>query len=145
LPPQVEAEQYFVGQKIIHPVHYPRYWIGLNSSASAWPKFKWIDGWSPGPADYDPAYTNWGTDSAGGSEPNNGTAGFCAVADYLEAKNVTSNVTFAWGWNDQDCSLRRPSLCWQPPRECGELVLAKRPADCPAAGSQPSAGGHFSY
>ncbi len=126
LPLQVEAEQYFVGQRIIHPVHYPRYWIGLNSSAAAWPKFRWIDGWSPGPADYDPAHTNWGTDSAGRAEPNNATAGFCAVADYLEAKNVTSNVTFGWGWNDQDCSLQRPSLCWQPPREWSELGSPKR-------------------
>ncbi len=100
---------------MVHPVHFPRYWIGLNSSAASWPNFNWVDGYSPGPANYAPAFTNWGKDAAGVAEPNNKTHGFCVVADYLEAKNITTKLTYNWAWNDQDCNLNRPSMCWQPP------------------------------
>jgi hypothetical protein len=126
-PTQIEAETYFISNLIVHPVHFPRYWIGLNSSAATWPSFTWVDGYSAGPSGYTGAYTNWGKDSTGVAEPNNRTHGFCAVADYLEAKNVTSRLTFNWAWNDVDCTTNRPSMCWQPPRECAGHMAAGAP------------------
>ena len=113
-PPQIEAETYFVRARLLHPIYYPRYWISLQSTATSWPTFKWMDGYTPGPDGYTGAYVNWGVSADGTNQPDNRTH-LCGVGDYLLAKNITANLTMQWGWNDVPCTATYASMCWQPP------------------------------
>jgi hypothetical protein len=116
LPTQIDAENYFVRARLLHPIYYPKYWLALQSTNATWPTFKWTDGFTPGPDGYTGAYTNWGVRTDGAKEPS--TKGhLCGVADFLLARNVTATLAIQWGWNDVSCSGSYPAMCWQPPRE----------------------------
>ncbi len=117
----------------LNPLWYPKYWLGLSTVAS-WPYYSWDDGVSPGP-DYPSSrkyYRHWGNFQNTAAEPNE--AALCAVADYLEAYNISkanqsppslSDNYAAWGWNDQHCNKTFSYICQYPPsREWGGPVAA---------------------
>ena len=107
----------------LDPLWYPKYWLGLSTVAS-WPYYSWDDGVSPGP-DYpsnSKYYRHWGNFQNTAAEPNE--AALCAVADYMEAYNISkanqsppslSDSYAAWGWNDQHCNRTFAYICQYPP------------------------------
>jgi hypothetical protein len=95
------------------------YWLGLRV-LTVWPRFAPL-------VPQASAYTHWGIALPGGKmEPNN-LRGLehCAGANSSEAYNG------AWGWSDEQCSLRAPFMCktrgWRPtarlPLDAAPLLL----------------------
>jgi hypothetical protein len=114
--PQLEAETYYTRARLLHPIYYPKYWMGLQATTASWPNYRWTDGFTPGPDGFAGAYINWGVGSSGAKQPDNNTH-LCGTADYLLARNFTGNLTTLWGWNDVSCTSSHASICWQPPGE----------------------------
>jgi hypothetical protein len=63
---QLEVEYHFTVTASSQPgymnvIYYPQYWLGLR--VALWPVFKWIDGATPGPDQFDNGtyYTHWGS------------------------------------------------------------------------------------
>ena len=116
-PLQIDAELYFITQKLLVPIYQPKYWIGLNSTASTHPTFKWVDGYSPGPDGYTGAYTNWGASTSTTAKQPDNKDHLCGTANYLMAKTLNKTIALQWGWDDEPCNASRASMCWRPPRE----------------------------
>jgi hypothetical protein len=76
------------------------YWLGLRVIAQ-WPRF------SPVPGSPASSYSHWGIAlPSGRAEPNNLRGQeLCAGANRSEAYGG------AWGWSDEQCGLRAPSVC----------------------------------
>jgi hypothetical protein len=111
---QIDAENYFIGAKLLNPVYYPKYWMGLQSTKH--PTFRWTDGYTPGPDGLTGAYTNWGSLSDGTKQPDT-AAHLCGAANFMMAKTMNRTAAVQWGWDDDNCNATRASMCWQPPRE----------------------------
>jgi hypothetical protein len=95
---QVEVESFYVQAGLFLPDFHKVYWMGLDSNAKDWPKFRWMDRAVPGPNDN--TYLHWGKLLPDGvPEPN--SKGYCAVA------NFTTAYGGAAGWCDTDCSKTR--------------------------------------
>jgi hypothetical protein len=63
---QLEVEYYFTYTASTIPgylnvIYYPQYWLGLE--VALWPVFRWTDGYTPGPDQFDNGtyYTHWGS------------------------------------------------------------------------------------
>jgi hypothetical protein len=90
------------------PTYQPSYWLGLVSSAAAWPAFDWLD---DSPAPVASAYQHWGLEMPSESlEPNSNAS--CAVGNYSQSADSPP----AFGWSDADCALRLPFMCRKLPR-----------------------------
>jgi hypothetical protein len=103
LEEQAAVESFYTTAGFLLPAYHRYYWMGLDSTTSTWPKFRWMDRSLPGPTDA--TYMHWGRDGVV-SEPNNATGSeLCGVA------NVSQAYSGAWGWSDARCSMSAPFMC----------------------------------
>ena len=102
---QSEVEQQYITGGLLYPSHTPLYWMGLISSPSTYPKFRWSNALLPPPNRFLGRYEHWGAYPFG-QEPDNKTG-----ADYCTVGNRTEAYSLAWGWADANCSMLLPSIC----------------------------------
>ncbi len=109
---QQEVEGYYLRQGYLLPTYHENYWLGLNTSAGAWPRFNWTERTVAPPGSG--AYQHWGRPEGGVPEPNNNRVGLCGVA------NASLSYTNAWGWADTMCNMTNAFIC-RMQREAGAL------------------------
>jgi hypothetical protein len=123
---QAEVEAYFYDYGVLLPGYHTFYWLGLNTTAAAWPAFTFLDG-TPAPNTSAGTYAPWGnwsepvfdvdlnaTVDVVVPEPNNLVPlEYCVGANYSQLVNRSR----VWPWADDNCNHQWPYMC-EMLREC---------------------------
>ncbi len=115
---QYEVETYFTAaaqNMVLNVMYFNKYWLGLNSTASRWPTYQWLDRYQFDTRSAD-AFNHWGMEAVAGQQPDSART-LCAAANAWLNKTATSSLpgrtgSFrAWGWDDQNCNSANAFIC----------------------------------
>ncbi len=109
------------------------YWLGLNTTASAWPAFAWLQrylGWNPNAFGSNSGaggeYQHWGVVSSGEEDsavqvvlPDNAKG-----SEWCGGAAVAHAFDGAWGWDDRGCGVKQSFMC----RWVNILSVQRQPA-----------------